>query len=694
MLNCFSNELEKGIGNASLLLVGAGGIGCEVLKNLVMVGFRDIHVIDLDTIDVSNLNRQFLFQRRHVSQAKSVVACEAARQFCPDAKLVPYHDSVIKADYGVPFFRQFDLVLNALDNRAARSHVNRLCLAAGVPLLESGTAGYLGQVTVIRKGVTECYECQPKATQKTFPGCTIRNTPSEPIHCIVWAKHLFNQLFGEADPDEDVSPDTADPELAGDTVGTAALHASSHQQDENADTGGSIVAEQRVSTRAWAQQHNYNCQKLFQKLFCDDIKYLLSMDKLWQKRRPPQPLDYHELTDAAPIDEVMKNGGGGVGLGQIGLSDQSVWTPAECVRVLETSVARLKQALSEVEGDAPALVWDKDDAAGMDFVTACANLRAHCFGIVLNSRFTIKSMAGNIIPAIATTNAIIAGLLVLEAFKLLENRAEHCRTLYLNHKPNVKKRLIVPCALDKPNPNCYVCTDRPEVTVTVNIDLCTPLVLQTAILCANLQMSAPDVELADGRGGVIIISSEPGETDAIQKRTLRCLGVRHGSRLVCDDFLQNYQLVLNVKHDASLISEDMFEVTRQGDVGPSSSDAQPSTSAQPSDNSLPTMSSSSTTDQSVSTVCSGDGPSAGAQSHQSSDDSDSDDLVCLSDVEDGTNVGSNNGVDRQAATKRSLSPTPTEDTDTHQPPNKRSKLVNSDKIAQLSSSDDIEVIEL
>ena len=46
------------------------------------------------------------------------------------------------------------------------------------------------------------------------PGCTIRNTPSEPIHCIVWSKHLFNQLFGEADPDEDVSPDTEDPELA------------------------------------------------------------------------------------------------------------------------------------------------------------------------------------------------------------------------------------------------------------------------------------------------------------------------------------------------------------------------------------------------------------------------------------------------------------------------------------------------
>ena len=54
-------------------------------------------------------------------------------------------------DYDINFFRGFDLVLNALDNKAARNHVNRMCLAANVPLVESGSAGYLGQVTVIQK---------------------------------------------------------------------------------------------------------------------------------------------------------------------------------------------------------------------------------------------------------------------------------------------------------------------------------------------------------------------------------------------------------------------------------------------------------------------------------------------------------------------------------------------------------------
>lgn len=96
-----------------------------------------------------------------------------------------------RAEYGLSFFKHFSLVMNALDNRAARNHVNRMCLAADIPLIESGTAGYEGQVELIKKGLSQCYECTPKAAQKTFPGCTIRNTPSEPIHCIVWAKHLF-----------------------------------------------------------------------------------------------------------------------------------------------------------------------------------------------------------------------------------------------------------------------------------------------------------------------------------------------------------------------------------------------------------------------------------------------------------------------------------------------------------------------
>ena len=247
-------------------------------------------------------------------------------------------------EYNTNYLKQFNMVMNALDNRAARSHVNRMCLAADVPLIESGTAGYLGQVTVIKRGVSECYDCNPKAGQKSYPGCTIRNTPSEPIHCIVWAKHLFNQLFGEADPDEDVSPDTADPEAAGD-AGASAL-------ETEADGAGNVT---RVSTRAWAERNEYDAEKLFGKFFHDDIKYLLSMDKLWTKRRPPTPQVWEDPSEDGKhsvslfrfqclfqclfsINEIAAGQGSSSATDDGLIKDQRVWGYTECIRVLKSSV--------------------------------------------------------------------------------------------------------------------------------------------------------------------------------------------------------------------------------------------------------------------------------------------------------------------------------------------------------------------
>lgn len=76
---------------ARVLVIGAGGIGCELLKDLVLTGFEDVELVDLDTIDVSNLNRQFLFRPQHVGQPKAVVAREAALLFNPAATIVAHH---------------------------------------------------------------------------------------------------------------------------------------------------------------------------------------------------------------------------------------------------------------------------------------------------------------------------------------------------------------------------------------------------------------------------------------------------------------------------------------------------------------------------------------------------------------------------------------------------------------------------
>ncbi|KAF3929631.1 hypothetical protein ABW20_dc0103558 [Dactylellina cionopaga] len=149
-------------------MVGAGGIGCELLKNLVLTGFGEIHIVDLDTIDLSNLNRQFLFGKQHIKKPKALrviiarahlcgyvqVAKETASKFNPKVKLTAYHANIKDTKFDVEWFKPFTLVFNALDNLDARRHVNKMCLAADVPLIESGTTGFNGQVQVIARVTT------------------------------------------------------------------------------------------------------------------------------------------------------------------------------------------------------------------------------------------------------------------------------------------------------------------------------------------------------------------------------------------------------------------------------------------------------------------------------------------------------------------------------------------------------------
>lgn len=288
---------------SSVLVVGAGGIGCELLKSLALCRFQSIGVIDLDTIEVSNLNRQFLFRREHVGHPKATVACESIRRICPKIKIEPFHGDVITDPrFDMSFYENYDLVINALDNVQARQHVNRMCLLCSKPLIDSGSTGYNGQATLIFKGQTQCYDCIEKAKQqRTYAVCTIRNTPSQPIHCIVWAKFLYNQLFGDNDDpnNEDVAPDADDPENRTN---------SEHDSNEtSATTNGNGNGHHRISTRDWIhrEMEEFDPVRVFNKLFYDDVNYLLTMKNLWEKRRQPTPVDFDK---SKQLGETHQNG--------------------------------------------------------------------------------------------------------------------------------------------------------------------------------------------------------------------------------------------------------------------------------------------------------------------------------------------------------------------------------------------------
>ncbi|KAK9475317.1 uncharacterized protein V1510DRAFT_408869 [Dipodascopsis tothii] len=422
------------IKQARVLMVGAGGIGCELLKNLTLTGFGEVHLVDLDTIDLSNLNRQFLFRNEHIKQSKALVAKETASAFNPNVKLVAYHANIKDSQFDIKWFKSFDLVFNALDNLDARRYVNRMCLAADVPLIESGTTGFNGQVQVIIKGKAECYDCNPKEVPKSFPVCTIRSTPSQPIHCIVWAKsYLFGQLFGQ---DEDESPEVDHTVNAENAKEIANLLVEVQELNKVKETLG---------TAAFAEN-------VFRKVYKVDIDRLLSMEEAWEHKKKPVPAEYEAVKAAR--DELTTPGPA------VAANDQAVWSLAENYAVFEDAVGRLSARLLALRAaagadEAPVLEFDKDDEDTLDFVVAAANLRSHVFDIACKSKFEIKQMAGNIIPAIATTNAIVAGLCVLESFKVLAGKPDEARFVFLSRQP---ERLLVSEPLQAPNTACEVCS--------------------------------------------------------------------------------------------------------------------------------------------------------------------------------------------------------------------------------------------
>ncbi|CAI5438017.1 unnamed protein product [Caenorhabditis angaria] len=527
------------IGKAKLLVVGAGGIGCELLKNLALTGFRKIHVVDLDTIDVSNLNRQFLFRREHVGQPKAKVATEAVKAFCPEVDISYTHDSIFVEQFNLSYFSSFDMVINALDNRSARNHVNRMCLSARVPLIESGSAGYLGQVSVIIREKTECYECVDKpSAQKTYPGCTIRNTPSEHIHCTVWSKHLFNQLFGEIDIDDDVSPDITDKD---------GKENEEEPLEEIADKS-EVETEKAPNTRQWAESVNYDPIQLFDKLFHSDIEYLCSMEHLWKQRKRPESMTFKE----ARVTEDERSGK------EILEDVNNVWSLANCSTIFAECVEKLRDRKNAL-ADGEILVWDKDDEDAMAFVAACANIRATIFSIQTKSLFEIKAMAGNIIPAIATTNAIVAGMMVTEAIKLVHKQYDKISNVFIAGRPNQRGKILSDEVPQKPNPKCYVCSEKRECVVVLNPAEMTVKGLNEKILKSTLNMLAPDV--MEVRTNRVIISSEEGETNDLELKKLAELSIEDGAILACDDFQQDLELKLIIRKSETMKGEE-FEIIR------------------------------------------------------------------------------------------------------------------------------------
>jgi adenylyltransferase/sulfurtransferase len=149
---------QERLQSAQVLVVGAGALGNEVMKNLALLGLGTTYLIDLDSIEASNLSRSVLFRDQDAGQPKAEAAARRARELNPDITVIPIHGDVI-TDVGLGLFALVDLVIGCLDNREARLWVNRQCWKTSTPWIDAGIQEIQGVVKVFTPPESACYEC-------------------------------------------------------------------------------------------------------------------------------------------------------------------------------------------------------------------------------------------------------------------------------------------------------------------------------------------------------------------------------------------------------------------------------------------------------------------------------------------------------------------------------------------------------
>ncbi|KAF9764851.1 Ubiquitin-activating enzyme E1 1 [Nosema granulosis] len=467
LLKIFGKENVEKLFALKIFLVGSGAIGCEHLKNLVMCGMGtegEINVTDMDSIEQSNLTRQFLFSKGDVSKMKAEVAVREVKKLNEDfgakangessesTKKVKSQGSTVLKYFNLKvgqeteevfsdqFFKRMDIVANALDNVEARLYIDSRCLLSRKHLVDAGTSGTKGNVQVVVPYYTEPYGASRDPPEKSIPLCTIKNFPHAIEHTIEWAMSEFrfrfhDQILSIRDYLEDPSSHQEESE---------------EEMDEVTKKISGISKETIQDVVREIPRNVEGCIKsalmLFVRYFHTSIKQLLTTfppdsktkegQPFWMPpKRAPTPINFDVSNDlhVTFVLSVANIYSMTFGINQkiprekvVDFITNHILAPEnDCSNINSTIVTNISTDTSSANTSSTnnnfsVAEFEKDDDSNfhVDFVYSAANLRASNYKIKNSTRLEIKGIAGRIIPAIATTTAVVSGLATLEMIKM------------------------------------------------------------------------------------------------------------------------------------------------------------------------------------------------------------------------------------------------------------------------------------
>jgi len=445
-------NLTEKLNNSKIFVVGSGAIGCEHIKNFSMMGVGNIVVTDMDRIEKSNLNRQFLFRSGDIGKSKSLTAMKKGLIMNPTINIVG-HENKVCCDtldiYDSEFFSSLTCVANALDNIPARRFVDALCVKHKKFLLESGTLGTKCNVQVVVPYESESYGSSEDPEEESIPVCTLKNFPYLFEHVVQYGRDLMEGLFTIMPNNYIITKNNFDSIREKTRTDIIEIYNDVKKLVENKPMNFNDCIN--FAYKLWHDTFRdpiYSIIKKFPKdsinsdgvLFWSGTKrfpeycefdvnnvnhmnFIVHTANIWAdifgiNDRTYNYLRYISTLETPPIVEKTIKITESNGDSDDDNSDNENFDDKDVL------LSKLKLLMKDQINEINPIEFEKDDDTNhhIDFITSAANIRATSYGIELKDRLQVKQIAGKIIPAIATTTSLVSGLVSIELYKIIQNK--------------------------------------------------------------------------------------------------------------------------------------------------------------------------------------------------------------------------------------------------------------------------------